>query len=361
VISTTFPLALRATLAGILDIVADAVIAVDAEQRIVFFNQGAEIIFDWPASAMLGRSLDVLLPPHLIAVHRRHMQAFAQGPDEARLIGERQEIFGRRRDGREFPAEASIARLRAEGGLYFMVFLRDITERREQEAELRAGRRQLQALSRRLVEAQEAERLSIARELHDETGQALTALQFGLAALEQKTAAAPEILAEIQGLKQQIDAIQVGLHRLAMNLRPASLDRLGLLPALEAFVQSFGGQSGLAVHFVTARLPQCRLSSAAETALYRIAQEALTNVARHAEASEVSVILEQQAGTIVLIVEDNGVGFDVNQAAGRDALGLAGIRERAEMLGGQVTLESRPGAGTSMFVRVPSCDQPARA
>jgi PAS domain S-box-containing protein len=356
------------TLAGILDIVADAVITVDSDQRIVYFNRGAEEIFGWCAAEVVGQSLHMLLPLQFSARHDRHMDDFSRGPARARLMGERQEVYGRRKDGTEFPAEASISKLNQGDDVYLTAILRDVTERKRQEdslrqamqalsqreAALRMSREELRALSRRLVGSLENERRNIARELHDEAGQALTALALNVGLLERELAPSPTVAARIAELKEQIKAVQVGLHRMAANLRPASLDRVGLVAALQQYVDAFQRQTGLPVEFVTVNNEECRLSGDVETTLYRIAQEALTNVARHSQASHVGVVLEWRRESAWLIVEDDGVGFDVNEAAERDRLGLVGIRERAETVGGEVKIVSAPGAGTTVSVRVPS-------
>jgi signal transduction histidine kinase len=143
------------------------------------------------------------------------------------------------------------------------------------------------------------------------------------------------------------------LHRLAMNLRPASLDYLGLKPALEQYVETFGIQHGLNVQFETVGLEGERLPATVETALYRVVQEALTNVARHAQATRVDVVLERRGDQFVVLIEDDGVGFDARAAIQSGRLGLVGIRERVRMLGGTLAIESTAGAGTTVLVEVP--------
>ena len=369
---------LPATLAGILDIVADAVITVDGSQSIIYYNHGAEEIFGYAAADVLGQSLHVLLPPRFAAAHDRHLNGFRAGSANARLMGQRQEVFGRRADGNEFPAEVSISKLTEGGEVYLTAIVRDVTERKKQEqalrqamaaltdreaalsdtaARLRTSREELQGLSRRLVESLEDERRSIARELHDEAGQALTVLALGVGSLEKEFQFSPGVHNRISELKRQISDVQEGLHRLAANLRPVSLDRLGLVPALQQYVEDFGRQSGLPIQFVSAGGEPQHLPGDAKTALYRIAQEALTNVVRHAKANRAGVILELRDESVLLIIEDDGVGFDVGEAVQRRRLGLTGIRERAETMRGQVSVESAPGAGTTLFVRVPLSDE----
>jgi PAS domain S-box-containing protein len=219
--------------------------------------------------------------------------------------------------------------------------------------QVRSGRERLQALSRRLVEVQEAERRHISRELHDETGQALSSLLLGLSLLEREADRPQAVIARANELENMVDEVLNNLHRLAMNLRPASLDHLGLMSALENLIESFGKQHGLNMQFETVGLDSERLPPAVETALYRIVQEALTNVIRHAQATRVDVLLERRDDQIVTIVEDDGVGFDPHEAVQSGRMGIFGMRERAEMLDGTLVIESTVGTGTTVFVEVP--------
>ncbi len=220
--------------------------------------------------------------------------------------------------------------------------------------QVRAGRERLQALSRRHVEAQEAERGRIARELHDETGQALSAMLLGLSLFGREANRPEAVVARAAEMEKMVDEMLENLHRLAINLRPASLDLLGLVPALGQYIETFGHQHNITPQFETLiGLGGKRLPPSVETAIYRIVQEALTNVARHAQATYVDVLLERRGDQIVTIVEDDGIGFNVEAAMQGSRLGLFGMRERAEMLGGAMTIESTIGAGTTVIVEIP--------
>jgi PAS domain S-box-containing protein len=219
--------------------------------------------------------------------------------------------------------------------------------------QVHTSRQELQALSRRLVELQENERRAIARELHDESGQSLTALMLGLGMLERECTEIPTVAARLHELKETTNGIMEELHQLAMNLRPASLDRAGLAPALRQYIQTYEQQHGIAAQLVVVGLDGPRLPPNVETALYRVTQEALTNVLRHARAANVGVIIERHHGRVTCIIEDDGVGFDVEAAQANGRVGLLGMRERAEMLGGRLNIESTPGAGATIFVEIP--------
>lgn len=221
--------------------------------------------------------------------------------------------------------------------------------------QVRAGRERLQALSRRLVEAQESERRYIARELHDEAGQALSSLKVSLQLLEGQAGRSEGIAAGVSELQRMVDGVLEGLHRLAVDLRPVSLDHMGLVAALRHYAQEVSAQHGLVVQFEAVGSIE-RLSADVETALYRVVQEALTNVIRHARATRADVLLEQRGDKLIVLVEDNGVGFDPTMAKQAGHLGLFGIRERAEMLDGTLVLESSPDSGTTLILEVPYDD-----
>lgn len=222
--------------------------------------------------------------------------------------------------------------------------------------QMQDSRARMQSLSRRLVEAQESERRNIARELHDEAGQALVSLRFGLRLLEREIGEGAPVASRVTELVERTDAVIEGLHRLAADLRPVSLDHLGLDAALRQFARSAAAKFGLQVHFKARGFTEVRLPPDVETALYRMVQEAMTNVVRHARATRVDLLLERRGDRVLMMVEDDGVGFDTDRGAPRGHFGLLGLRERAEALGGTLTIESAPGSGTTVVVEVPNVD-----
>jgi signal transduction histidine kinase len=200
------------------------------------------------------------------------------------------------------------------------------------------------------VSAQEQERRRLARELHDETGQALTSILLGLRTVEeaQGESAMHSAVAEVREL---VRATLQDVRQLAVELRPKALDDFGLVAALERLAESFAEQTGISVAFES-MLPSGRLAPEVETALYRIVQESLTNIVKHARADSVSIVLGRKADSVSVVVEDDGVGFDPDRAR-EDGLGLIGMRERVSLLGGRLAVESRPGAGTTFVAEVP--------
>ena len=204
---------------------------------------------------------------------------------------------------------------------------------------------------RGIVRAQEQERRWLARELHDETGGALTSILLGLRAAED--APDPQSQREaVAELRELVVTTLQDVRRLAVQLRPRALDDFGLGPALERLAEGFQEGSGLELQ-IESRLGEARLSEEVETAVYRIVQEALTNVLKHAEADHVSIILTRKNGRVFVVIEDDGRGFDPTDV-GVDLLGIAGMRERVGLLDGTLVVESAPGRGTTLVVSVPA-------
>ncbi|WP_322792739.1 HAMP domain-containing protein [Bellilinea sp.] len=224
----------------------------------------------------------------------------------------------------------------------------------KQMQELRAEREHLQQLLlERVIAAQEEERRRIARELHDSTSQSLTSLLVGLRTLEADCSTIDQ--RKLGELRQIAAQTLEEVHHLAMQLRPRALDDLGLSAALERLV--FEWQSRLHIPIDLMITPGAqRLPPPIETALYRIIQEALTNIARHASAQSASILVERRQNTVIAVIEDNGIGFDPLNHSNHQRIGILGMQERAKQLGGQLKIESSQGHGTSIFVEIPVDD-----
>ena len=202
---------------------------------------------------------------------------------------------------------------------------------------------------RRVVAAQELERTRLARELHDETGQALTSILLGLKELEQAIGL-DEGRGRVSAVRELVVSTLKDVRRLAVELRPAALDDFGLAAALERLVETHWHDRGVAVDLEIQIGPE-RLPADVETTMYRIVQEALTNIAKHAGASRISVLVTRKQDAAVVVVEDDGLGFDTTSPT--SGLGLAGMRERVALVGGRLRLETSPGTGTTIAAEVP--------
>ncbi|MBX9694821.1 MAG: sensor histidine kinase [Cyanobacteria bacterium] len=211
-----------------------------------------------------------------------------------------------------------------------------------------------------IVAAQEGERKRIARDLHDILGQNLAALGMGLSRLREEIRSDFSLFARIADLEQLTSEMAQRVHFLTLELRPASLDDVGLFPSIAAFVDHFSAQYEIEADYQNSILQNISLGPIIDANLYRIVQEALTNVAKHSRCSRVDVVVEGYRGQLILLVEDNGCGFDVDNLLNSSKqdlrLGIEGMRERANLAGGELAIESVPGKGTTVIAKIP-CEQ----
>jgi PAS domain S-box-containing protein len=342
----------EARLRGILDSAMDAIITVDERQRIVMFNAAAEAMFGCPQSEAIGAPLSWFIPERFRGSHADHVRRFGEAGVSSRRMGGLRVVTGLARDGREFPIDASISQASDAGGKFYTVILRDVTGRVRAEEALRESKEELQELATASHAAREQEQSRIARELHDELGQALTALKMMVAWIDQKTGRADlEMAGKLDRMAKLIDNTLEATRRISAELRPLILDDLGLVPALESVVEGFVERTGIACDFKAEE--GLDLEDARKSAVFRIVQESLTNIARHAKATHVDVRIGRDDATIAIDVRDNGVGFDTTAQRSRLSRGLLGMRERAYLLGGTLSMESAPGEGTRLSVRIP--------
>ena len=334
----------------------DPIITVDQAQRIVLFNMAAERVFQRSRDAVLGQRVDLLIPARFRADHACHIERFGETGQTTRRMGGRTiALMALRANGEEFPIDASISHHREGGASLYTVILRDVTERARAEEALRASRQELQQLASAAHAAREQEQSRFARELHDELGQALTALKMMVAWIEQRTGRDDlELAGKLERMANLIDNTLQATRRISAALRPLILDDLGLLPALESVVEGFVDRTGIACDFSADG--ELEFEDTRKSAVFRIVQEALTNVARHAKATQVAVRIAHDDGTIVVDVRDNGVGFDLPDKQIRHSRGMLGMRERAHLLGGTFSIASAPGQGTRLEIRIPVGD-----
>ena len=333
-------------LAGILDIAEDAIIVIEEDLSIALFNQGAVKLFGYEPGEVLGQSLNLLLPVRFRVDHVRHIDAFAQTPEAARRMAQRREVFGLKKDGSEFPAEASISKLTVGHKTTFTVILRDITDRLRTE-------HQLQSLTAQLMTAQEEERRRISRELHDDINQQLALLAIEMGNLESDPPLSIEKTRQaFQSLAQRLAAISDDVRRLAYQYHPSILDDLGLSAALTQLTDEFSATTGIKTIVVQQELLD--LPRDVASCLYRIAQESLANITKHAQASRVELELTSDNQEVTLSIRDSGVGFDLDRTrAYHLGLGLVNMRERVRFVQGRLDIRSEPGRGTHITVQIP--------
>ncbi|HSB72803.1 MAG TPA: PAS domain S-box protein, partial [Candidatus Methylomirabilis sp.] len=343
----------RAQLAAIIASAMEAIITIDEDQRVVVFNAAAERTFRVSAGDALGQSVQRFIPERFRRTHLEGFRDFGRTNLEKWWIGVLGGATAVRTDGEEFPIEATISQVEVGTRKLYTIILRDITERKQAEEQLRDSREQLRALAARLQSVREDERTRIAREIHDKLGQALTALKLDLAWIAPRLPVdRPALLEKARALLGLLDAAIQSVRRIATELRPGVLDDLGLVAAIEWQAQEFQSRTGITCEFSSGQA-DLALPPEVGTAVFRICQETLTNVARHAHATQVRIGLEADGGQLVLTVADNGRGITEQELANRTSLGLLGMRERALLLGGQVGIAGRPGGGTTVTVRIP--------
>jgi PAS domain S-box-containing protein len=344
-----------ARLGAIVDSAMDAIITVDVAQHVVQFNRAAEQLFDCTRADALGAPLERFLPQRYRAAHRGHVEKFGTTGTTSRRMGDMTTLWALRADGSEFPIEASISQATDGERRFYTVILRDITRRKEYEEELQRSQRELRELSARVLDAREEEKAHIARELHDELGQMLTALKMDLAELRRRLPAGDHDLAGMAGgMDALLDRTVSATRRISADLRPMMLDDLGLADAADWLIQEFAKRSGVAcdVHLPAAEVLQ-DTPKAVATALYRALQESLTNIARHSGARKAWIVIAVQDGEIRMEVEDDGRGIAAADLAKVRSLGLKGMRERFTFIGGALEIDAAPRGGTRLRIRAP--------
>ncbi|MEZ5423218.1 MAG: PAS domain S-box protein [Pyrinomonadaceae bacterium] len=362
-----------------------AIYSTDTEGLIDTWNPGAEKIFGYREREILGKSEDILFTPDDIAKNiPKHEMAKAR--TDGRASDERWHV---RKDGSSFFASGVLVPLYQNDSLIgYAKIASDLTERIQYEADLHQARTDLEArvasrtqalaetnavlvkqmeerarieeqrlnLLRRLFTIQEDERGRIARDLHDQLGQSLTALRLKIASISTLCDEGSDLAERIERLAELAEVVDSEVSFLAWELRPSVLDETGFVATMANYAKEWSRYSGIDAEFNAIGVADLSLNKDVETNLYRITQEALNNTAKYAKASVVEIILEKLGHELLLIIEDNGLGFDVQSKLPRrerGGFGLVGMRERASMIGGSFEIESAPKKGTTVFIRVP--------
>jgi PAS domain S-box-containing protein len=361
-----------------------AIIFKDADAVIQEWNIGAERLFGWSRAEAIGNPIQIIYTPEDLAkkVPENEMSKAIQdgfaGDDRWHI----------RKDGSYFFASGLLHPIFENGELAcYIKMVRDLTQQVELQAAVEEARTSVDIrveertsalgeankvlrfemerqrrddylrlrMLQKMMQMQEDERRRISRDIHDHLGQELTAIRMHIQALNQGVAETPEIAVQVAKLKDLTERLDQTVDFIAWELRPNSIHEIGLVEALTKFVDEWAKQFNVPAEITTANLSGYKLDSMTELNLYRIAQESLNNIAKHAKASTVSVVLERRDGHVALVVEDNGRGFDVADSANREnGLGLLGMGERAALLRGKVEIESEPGKGTAVHVVVPA-------
>ena len=346
-------LATEARLGSIVDTAMDAIITMDEAHNIVLFNVAAEKVFGRPRQSVIGEKLEILLPQRYRAAHHRHVHQFGTTGVSNRRMGDQMVLMGLRANGEEFPLDASISQHGDPGHKLFTVILRDISLRLQNEQDLRQSREEIRELASASQTAREQERSRVARELHDEIGGALTALKMDTSWISERLPQDETVLGEkLSNMRKMLDNTVAATRRIASDLRPMMLDDLGLAPATEWLVHDFERRTGIVCELAIA-LPEIDIPGETATSVFRILQESLTNITKHAHATHAEITLDTEDGSLVLTIIDNGRGFDASGPRAPQSYGLIGMRERVTLLGGRIRVQSAPGDGTIVEARIP--------
>jgi PAS domain S-box-containing protein len=330
----------------VIDTAPVGILAVARDGTIAIANPHAERVFGYDPGELMGLPVERLMPAGYRDRHAADRDRFFAAP-AVRVMGHGRDLHAVRKDGTEIPVEIGLSPLATPRGLYALASVIDLTARWRAEDGLRASQAELRRLAGRLLEAQEAERRRIARELHDDVNQSLAMLAVDLDLLGQ---AGPAVAAQTGALATRVREVSSAVHGLSHALHPSRLEHLGLVPALRGLCKELTGRHGLEVKFTHFDVPEA-VPGAAALCLYRIAQEALRNVVKHARTAHAAVELSGTPDGLRLRVTDDGRGFDPRSADG--GLGLVSMRERLLTVGGTLAVDARPGGGTRIEARVP--------
>lgn len=346
----------------------DGIITIDERGRLVALNRRAEQLFGYRREELLGKPVQRLIPRPMRAAAELTLRCLAAG-GEQQLLEQPLESVGLRRDGTEFSLELTLATWRTRAGLFFTGVVRDIRQRKQAERELRESREHyiklfkearameenLRMLSNKVLTAQEEERKHISRELHDEIGQTLTAANVSIALLRQHAAADESFRKKVDRAQRLLEQSMEMVHRFARELRPSMLDHLGPYAALQNYVKLFMERTGIKTELESS-VSLDALDQQQGTVLYRVAQESLTNVFKHAHATRVKIRLRQLPRAVCMEIIDNGRAFNAPEqlnGAARQRLGLLGMQERVRLVNGEFAIESVPKRGTTVRVQIP--------
>ncbi len=324
---------------------AEAILGVDAAGKIKIANPAAAQLFGYSRDELLQTDLLQLIPESFRPAHAAHHQSYSVAP-RTRPMASGAEMPALRKDGAEVPVEISLSSISAPEGDLTVAFIQDVTDRV-------AYRRHLQSLAGKLLKAQEEERRRIARNIHDDLTQTISLLGMKLGFLKQEVDSAhKKLLDRLEEARQQVDLIHDKVRAISHRLHPSTLEYSGLVPALESLVSDADVLERPRVHLVADPLPET-IPTATTVALYRIAQEAVHNAVKSADAENVSIHVAANDGHLSLVVIDDGCGFKPDPSRRSAGLGLISMEERARDLGGHFAVHSAPGSGTRVEVDVP--------
>jgi two-component system CheB/CheR fusion protein len=344
----------QSTIRALLESTTQSIIAVEAGEKIVLANGNTEKMFGYRRDELIGQPLEILIPESARGRHTAHHKVYFANM-QSRPMGIGLSLEGRRKDGTTFPVEIGLSGIETSAGKLAVAFMSDITERKRLEQAAEAHAQEVQALAASLLTAQEEERRRVSRELHDQICQQLASLAMDIGGIAAMPAPRDEAERQrrLKALQDRtVQASEMARH-IAYELHPSVLDDLGVVASLRDLCRRFSDKAkDVALKFTSGAMPASMPREVA-SCLYRVAQQSLENIARHAGAANVSVALAANKGKVTLKIADDGAGFDPETVKGRGGLGLVGMQERARLVNGNLSIAARPGHGTRIALVIP--------
>lgn len=324
----------KAFIETILESAVDAIITIDSDGIIHTFNRAAVRIFGYEAAAVVGRNINVLMPPPYSERHDEYLRRYLK-TGKAHIIGIGREVYGLRKDGTTFPMDLAVSEIQGQDHHYFVGILRDISERKY--------------LEKAIVTASENERREIGRDLHDALGQSITGISLMAKSLAKKlTSQGNALAADAETLTQLAMEAMTEAKRLAYGAFPTELERQGLKTALLQIVETARRLHHIESHF-SAPSAWDPLDNSTELHMYRIAQESVANAVKHGRPKNIWLILERNGTSVTMSVRDDGVGIPAVRDPNRISMGLDIMRHRASLIGGTLDIRSPKGGGTEVI------------
>jgi PAS domain S-box-containing protein len=340
----------ESTVRALFQAAAQAILIVDQHGRVVMANPATDKIFGYSENELIGQSIELLVPEAARGRHVAHRTGYFGNP-QTRPMGVGMDLQARRKNGAAFDAEISLSYIQSAKGTLAVAFVSDVSKRKADEYAIREQGAELRQLAGRLMTAQDDERRRIARDLHDDLSQKLAYLAMDLSKLALKPSSS-ELQKELLSLRSRAHEASDTVRHISHQLHPSVLDDIGLEAAIEQYCEEFEDRSEIATHFTARDVPDSIPREIANS-VYHIFQESLRNVSKHSQAEKVFVTLESAGDLLRLTVRDEGVGLAPERLKSGSSIGMVGMKERAHLVNGTFSVESRLGQGTEVTVSVP--------
>lgn len=344
----------EARMRAIVDTAVDAIVTIDERGLIERFNHAAERLFGYAASEVAGQNVSILMPAPYRENHDGYIANYLH-TGEKKIIGKGREVVGQRKDGSVFPMDLAVAEMKVGERRMFTGIVRDITRSKRAEEALVQSQEELRRLSAHQERLKEEERKRIAQEIHDELGGLLTGIKaYVSVSVDRANRAGVEPDPLLVDATNLADTAIKTVRKVISDLRPSVLDQLGVWAAIEWYLEQIAERSGLTCECtITPEATEAAIGQEHSTMLFRVVQETLTNVVRHAQATQVTIDAAIEDGAVLVVVADNGKGIDTDRLLNRDSWGILGMYERTRHFGGELKITGTPGKGTVVTLRLP--------